>query len=66
MSRGAFGSNFNVYCDLTTDGGGWIVIQRNKRDSKVNFDMNWADYQKGFGDLNTEFWYGLEEMHYLM
>ena len=28
--------------------------------------MNWADYQKGFGDLNTEFWYGLEEMHYLL
>ena len=66
MSRGAFGSNFNVYCDLTTDGGGWIVIQRNKRDSKVNFYMNWADYQKGFGELNTEFWNGLEEMHYLL
>ena len=65
MSRGAFGSDFNVYCDLVTDGGGWIVIQRNKKDSSVNFNRYWADYEKGFGDLNTEFWYGLEEIHYL-
>ena len=65
MSRGAFGSDFNVYCDLVTDGGGWIVIQRNKKDSSVNSNRYWADYEKGFGDLNTEFWYGLEEIHYL-
>ena len=65
MSRGAFGSDFNVYCDLVTDGGGWIVIQRNKKDSLVSFNRNWADYEKGFGDLNTEFWYGLEEIHCL-
>ena len=65
MSRGAFGSNFNVYCDLMTEGGGWIVIQRNKRDSATNFNRNWADYEKGFGDLSNEFWYGLEEIHYL-
>ena len=50
-----------------TDGGGWIIIQRNKEDSSVNFNRNWADYEKKIGDLNTdlEFWYGLEEMHYL-
>ena len=65
MSRGVFGSEFNVYCDLDTDGGGWIVIQRNKLHSSVNFNRNWVDYEKGFGDLNTEFWYGLEEIHYL-
>ena len=49
-----------VYCDMTTDGGGWIVIQRNKKNSLVDFNKNWTDYETGFGDLNTEFWYGLE------
>ena len=53
------------YCDMTTDHGGWIVIQRNKVNSLVDFNKNWTDYKKGFGDLNTEFWYGLEEIHCL-
>ena len=41
------------------------VIQRNKKDSLVNFNRPWADYEKGFGDLQKEFWYGLESMHCL-
>ena len=55
----------DVYCDMNTTTGGWMVIQRNKKDSLVNFNRNWNDYEKGFGDLNTEFWYGLESMHHL-
>ena len=50
---------------MIIDGGGWIVIQRNKKDSVVSFNYNWNDYEKGFGDLNTEFWYGLGMMHSL-
>ena len=65
ISRGSFGNAVDAYCDMSTDGGGWIVIQRNKKDSLVNFKEKWVQYEKGFGDLHTEFWYGLEEIHYL-
>ena len=31
----------------------------------VSFNRPWADYEGGFGDLNTEFWYGLRNIHCL-
>ena len=64
LNKGTFNSA-DVYCDMNTTTGGWIVIQRNKKNSLVNFNRNWTDYEKGFVDLNTEFWYGLESMHCL-
>ena len=47
--------------------GGWTVILRRKADlaQRVTFSRNWNDYVQGFGDLNTEFWYGLRNIHCL-
>ena len=31
----------------------------------MSFNRNWVEYEEGFGDLNTEFWYGLKIINYL-
>ena len=54
-----------VRCDMETDKGGWIVIQRRVPNGTVNFYRGWKDYEKGFGDLDSEFWYGLRKVHCL-
>ena len=64
MSMGTF-VTANVYCNMTSDDGGWIVIQRNRINSQLNFNKNWREYEEGFGDLNKDFWAGLELMHTL-
>ena len=51
-------------CDMTSDGGKWMVIQR-RINGSVDFYLNWTDYVNGFGDLEGEFWYGLENIYRL-
>lgn len=55
-----------VYCDQTTDGGGWIVIQRRMNNTeREDFFRSWAEYKLGFGKLEGEFWLGLDLLHVL-
>uniref|UniRef100_A0A671VC03 Tenascin Cb n=1 Tax=Sparus aurata TaxID=8175 RepID=A0A671VC03_SPAAU len=51
-----------VYCDMNTDGGGWIVFLR-RQSGKLEFFRNWKNYTAGFGDMNDEFWLGLSNLH---
>ena len=62
ISTGTF-STTNVYCDMKTDNGGWIVIQRNRINSQLSFTKNWKEYEDGFGYLTGDFWAGLKLIH---
>uniref|UniRef100_A0A2M4CZR3 Putative ficolin n=1 Tax=Anopheles darlingi TaxID=43151 RepID=A0A2M4CZR3_ANODA len=53
---------FEVFCEQEKFGGGWLVVQH-RFDGSVDFYRNWNEYKEGFGDLNKEFWLGLEKMH---
>ncbi|XP_067296618.1 microfibril-associated glycoprotein 4-like [Pseudorasbora parva] len=58
-----------VYCHMVSDGkdednGGWTVIQR-RMDGSVNFYQPWKEYKSGFGNVQSEYWLGLENMHQL-
>ena len=50
-----------VYCDQTTDGGGWTIFQR-RTDGSVDFFRDWEHFKQGFSDLQNEHWLGNENL----
>ncbi|XP_033979429.1 tenascin-like isoform X3 [Trematomus bernacchii] len=52
----------HVYCDMTTDGGGWMVFLR-RQNGNLEFFRNWKNYTAGFGNMSDEFWLGLSNLH---
>ncbi|KAH9525853.1 Ficolin-1 [Bulinus truncatus] len=49
-------------CDIKTDGGGWIVIQR-RVNKQTNFNQDWSAYKNGFGTLCGDHWLGNKHLH---
>ncbi|XP_072049126.1 microfibril-associated glycoprotein 4-like [Amphiura filiformis] len=47
----------NYWCDMVSDGGGWMVFQRRLYGS-VNFNRTWQEYANGFGTPEGDWWLG--------
>ncbi|XP_029014995.1 angiopoietin-related protein 6 [Betta splendens] len=53
-----------AWCEQSRAHGGWTVIQR-RQDGSVNFFRTWEQYKQGFGNLDGEYWLGLEHLYWL-
>ena len=52
---------FPAFCDFS----GWLVIMRHTLYGSIDFNRNFVTYKTGFGDLNSDFWLGLDKIYQL-
>uniref|UniRef100_A0A8C7E594 Angiopoietin like 3 n=1 Tax=Naja naja TaxID=35670 RepID=A0A8C7E594_NAJNA len=52
---------FNVYCEMEGENP-WTIIQK-RSDGSVDFNQTWERYIDGFGNLDGEFWLGLQKIY---
>lgn len=53
---------FKVACDAKTHGGNWTIILR-RLNGNINFYRKWVNYKVGFGQLEGEYFLGLDKIH---
>ena len=58
------GKEMTVFCDFSTNGGGWTVIQRRNMGATL-FPSSLTSYENGFGPVDGEFWLGNRKTHRL-
>ncbi|XP_017487874.1 PREDICTED: angiopoietin-2-like [Rhagoletis zephyria] len=57
----------SIYCLKDPAGGkSWRVIQRRHIGGNESFDRSWLAYKDGFGDLDYDFFIGLQDIHSMM
>ena len=59
--------NKTVYCDMETNGRGWLVIFNRSltdNDTQISFSQSWNQYRKGFGAVDGDHWLGLDFVHH--
>ena len=57
LRKGSFDNTVNMYCDMDTDGGGWTIIQRHKKNGLENFNRNQGriqDFLKGGSESGVD------------
>ncbi|XP_077357476.1 fibrinogen beta chain [Festucalex cinctus] len=70
-----FAPAYKVFCDQSTNNGGWLLIQ-NRLDGSVDFGRRWDEYRRGFGNIALdvgkghcetpgEYWLGNERISQL-
>lgn len=59
------GASFRLFCNMSIDGGGWMVVHRSYGEDPKLFNRTWAAYQQGFGVVQGAHWLGNDNIHKL-
>ncbi|XP_052895491.1 angiopoietin-related protein 6-like [Anopheles moucheti] len=54
---------YNVYCNQSFEGGGWMVIYNRLEGRNGTFNQTWESYKRGFGHPDGEHFIGLDRLH---